>query len=143
MKKNLVKKVTLSVLAAFVGMGVGYGNIAFAGNLELNSLGEIDQGNKLYQSFVAVTYEAKKNNNVIGKIDVMSDSNITISGYKIYLNDRSSNEITINVNDDFCSGENTNDIRYLASIYGGYIEDTNENNISMNDNTLIINGNNK
>ena len=143
MKKNLVKKVTLSVLAAFVGMGVGYGNIAFAGNLELNSLGEIDQGNKLYQSFMAVTYEAKKNNNVIGKIDVMSDSNITISGYKIYLNDRSSNEITINVNDDFCSGENTNDIRYLASIYGGYIEDTNENNISMNDNTLIINGNNK
>lgn len=63
MKKGLVKKVTLSILAAFVGMGAGYSNAVWANSIIIDGAKDIIRDDNPFDSTELEKYYYLKNNN--------------------------------------------------------------------------------
>ena len=148
MKKNLAKKISAGVLATFFSMGIGYCGTVFGQELNFSSFNEIKTGKLISVSpFTEKIFEAlDEENNKVGIINVLEDnsSNIKVSGYEIFLEKKSGNNVIININDDLLNDIDSTQIHYLSNVYGGYIQ--NNENISyalIEKNNVNINGNNK
>lgn len=130
MKKNLAKKISAGVLATFFGMGIGYCGTVFGQELNFSSFNEIKTGKLISVSpFTEKIFEAlDEENNKVGIINVLEDnsSNIKVSGYEIFLEKKSGNNVIININDDLLNDIDSTQIHYLSNVYGGYIQN-NEN----------------
>lgn len=148
MKENAAKKISAGVLATFLGMGIGYCGTVFGQELNFSSFNEIKTGELISESpFTGKIFEAiDEENNKVGIINVLEDnsSNIKVSGYEMFLEKESGNNIIININDGLLNDIDSTQIHYLSNVYGGYIRNNENTDYALiEENNVNINGNNK